>query len=150
MNAVLESLPILILYPHNRCNCRCIMCDIWKFDTTRELTLADLERHARDIDKLGVEWVVLSGGEPLMHSDLFGLCRFFRDRHIRVTVLSTGLLLERNVEKVADAIDDVIVSLDGPPEIHDRIRRVPEAFESVAKGIMALRRLRPDMEIRAR
>ena len=30
-------LPILILYPHSRCNCRCLMCDIWK-KRTYEMT----------------------------------------------------------------------------------------------------------------
>ena len=26
----LESLPILALSVHSACNCRCVMCDIWK------------------------------------------------------------------------------------------------------------------------
>lgn len=150
MNPVLESLPILVLYPHNRCNCRCLMCDIWKTDTARELTVADLDRHRADIEKLGVEWVVLSGGEPLMHSDLTGLCRFFRQRHIRITVLSTGLLLERNVEKLLTAVDDVIISLDGPPDVHDLIRRVPGAFARLAAGVRAIHRMQPGFPIAAR
>ena len=150
MNPVLDTLPILILYPHNRCNCRCIMCDIWKTDTIQELTLGDLERHAADFDRLRVEWVVLSGGEPLMHSDLFGLCRFFRNRGIRVTVLSTGLLIERNAEKLVEAVDDIIVSLDGPPQIHDGIRRVPGAFNRLAAGARALHQARPDFPMAAR
>lgn len=150
MNPVVKSLPILVLYPHSRCNCRCLMCDIWKTDTARELTVADLDRHAADIEKLGVEWVVLSGGEPLMHSDLTGLCRFFRQRQIRITVLSTGLLLERNAEKLAAAVDDIIVSLDGPPDVHDRIRRVPAAFARLAAGIRAIHRIQPGFPIAAR
>jgi MoaA/NifB/PqqE/SkfB family radical SAM enzyme len=42
------------------------------------------------------------------------------------------------------------VSLDGPPQIHDQIRRVPKAFERLAKGVEALRKLRPQMTIRGR
>ena len=38
---------------------------------------------------LGVEWVVFTGGEPLMHSDLFRLSAMLRARGIRVTMLST-------------------------------------------------------------
>ncbi len=150
MNPTLDSLPILILYPHNRCNCRCLMCDIWKTTSTRELTLADLARHAADFATLRLEWVVFSGGEPLMHSDLAPLCRFFRDRGIRVTVLTTGLLLARHAAMVAEQIDDVIVSLDGPASIHDRIRRVPGAYSSLAAGVEALHRLRPALPISAR
>jgi MoaA/NifB/PqqE/SkfB family radical SAM enzyme len=150
MNPTLQSLPILILYPHSRCNCRCLMCDIWKTDTARELTLADLTRYGEDFAKLRLEWVVFSGGEPLMHSHLAPLCRFFRDRGIRVTLLTTGLLLARHAALVAEEIDDVIVSLDGPPSVHDRIRRVPGAYSALAAGINAVQRLRPSLPISAR
>ncbi len=120
MNPILDSLPVLILYPHSRCNCRCVMCDIWKTDSTREISAAELERHAEDIALLSVEWVVFSGGEPLMHSDLFRLCRFLHERNIRTTLLSTGLLIERHADQIVDCLDDLIVILlDGPPETHD-------------------------------
>jgi Fe-coproporphyrin III synthase len=150
LNPVIESLPILILYPHSRCNCRCVMCDIWKDPNTAEIGTADLERHLADIERLSVQWVVLSGGEPLMHSDLFRFCSLLRKRRIRITLLSTGLLLERNAASIVETIDDVIVSLDGPPAIHDRIRRVPKAFETMKRGIEAILRLRPAFSISAR
>jgi Fe-coproporphyrin III synthase len=150
VNPVLESLPVLILYPHSRCNCRCVMCDIWKTDSTREISAAELERHGEDIARLRVEWVVFSGGEPLMHSDLFRLCRFLRERKIRTTLLSTGLLLERHASQIAEWVDDVIVSLDGPLEIHDAIRRVPRAFELLAAGVAALHIRKRDFAVTAR
>jgi MoaA/NifB/PqqE/SkfB family radical SAM enzyme len=146
----IERMPILILFPHSRCNCRCVMCDIWKTDAIQEISAADLERHAEDIEQLGVEWVVLSGGEPLMHSDLFRLCAMLRARNIRLTLLSTGLLLERNASRIVEHIHDVIVSLDGPPDVHDRIRRVPRAFDLLGAGVQALRRLDSKFPIAAR
>jgi MoaA/NifB/PqqE/SkfB family radical SAM enzyme len=150
MNPVLEALPVLILYPHNRCNCRCVMCDIWKTDSTQEITAAELERHGEDIARLRVEWVVFSGGEPLMHSDLFRLSRFLREREIRTTLLSTGLLVERFADQIVDCLDDVIVSLDGPPETHDAIRRVPRAFNLLAAGVAALHQRDTDFSVSAR
>ena len=50
---------------------------------------------------LGVRQVVLTGGEPLMHRDLVSLCSFFRDLNIRLTLLTTGLLLLKRAETVA-------------------------------------------------
>ncbi len=150
LNPVLSRLPILILSPHSRCNCRCVMCDIWKTTDAREISAADLERHVASLEGMGVEWVVFTGGEPLMHSDLFRLCRILRGRDIRVTILSTGLLLERHAEAIVANVDDVIVSLDGPAEIHDRIRRVPGAFEKLARGVMTLRSLREDFPVSGR
>jgi Fe-coproporphyrin III synthase len=60
------------------------------------------------------------------------------------------LLLQSQAEIIAANIDDVTVSLDGPPVVHNHIRRVPDAFERLAAGVSALRQLRPDMQIRAR
>jgi MoaA/NifB/PqqE/SkfB family radical SAM enzyme len=150
MNPTLDSVPILILYPHSRCNCRCIMCDIWKDTTKAEISPAELERHLLDFERLSVQWVVLSGGEPLMHSDLFRLCALLRERHIRVTLLTTGLLLDRNAAPIVNFLDDVIVSLDGPAAIHDEIRRVVGAFALLEKGIQAIHRLQPTFPISAR
>jgi len=150
MTSTLDRLPILILSPHNRCNCRCVMCDIWKSTDAREISLDELNAHLDSIESLHVEWIVLSGGEPLMHSDLFRLCAAIKARGIRITLLSTGLLLARHADNIVRSIDDVIVSLDGPPAVHDHIRRVPGAFEKLAQGIAAIRSLRPGYPITAR
>jgi MoaA/NifB/PqqE/SkfB family radical SAM enzyme len=150
MNPVIEKLPVLILSPHSRCNCRCVMCDIWKTTDAREIAAADLERHIGSIERLGVEWVVFTGGEPLMHSDLFRLCAILRSRGIRITILSTGLLLERHASAIVENVGDVIVSLDGPPEIHDRVRRVPGAFQMLRTGIGAIRTRSTGFPITAR
>jgi len=146
----IDSLPILVLLPHSRCNCRCLMCDIWKIRQVREIAAADLEPHLESLRALQVRWVVFSGGEPLMHADLAPLAGPLRAEGIRLTLLTSGLLLERHTRLVSDFFDDVIVSLDGPPAIHDQIRSVPRAFDRLAQGVKSLRRLRPDLPINAR
>src|SRR5947207_4832502 len=144
------ALPVLVLFPHTRRNCRCVMCDIWRIRQAREITARDLEPHLESIRALGVRWVVFSGGEPQMHTDLPALSRMLRAEGIRLTLLTAGLLLELEARSVAGTIDDVIVSLDGPRDIHDRIRRVPRAFDRLARGVEALRDLRPGMVVGGR
>ena len=144
------ALPILILNPHGRCNCRCTMCDIWKETAGTSLSLSAIERQMADFERLGLQWVVLSGGEALMHPDIFSICRLLHSREIRVTVLSTGLLLERFAASVAAHVDEVVVSLDGPEAVHDRIRGVPGAFRRTAAGVAAVRRIRGDYPFGAR
>src|SRR5215469_362195 len=100
MTPTLTHLPVLVLEPHSRCNCRCVMCDIWKTTDARDISLTELQRHLSDFERLQVEWVVFSGGEPLMHSDLFALAGLIRRRGIRSTILSTGLLLERYAQQI--------------------------------------------------
>lgn len=133
------SLPVVTLLPFSRCNCRCAMCDIWKEKNGAALSRHDVERLLPDLGRLGTRRVVLSGGEPLMHPDLFGLVRPLREAGLGLTLLSSGLLLERFAGPVASAFDDVVVSLDGPREVHDAIRGVPGAFERLRRGVRALR-----------
>jgi MoaA/NifB/PqqE/SkfB family radical SAM enzyme len=126
------------------------MCDIWKNTSAAEITVEELSNHLADIEALRVKWVVFSGGEPLMHTDLFRLADILRSRSIRVTLLSTGLLLSRYAQQISTGIDEVIVSLDGPPEIHDQIRRVPGAYSKLGDGIRDIHALNPALPISGR
>jgi Fe-coproporphyrin III synthase len=147
---VIHDLPVLVVHAHSSCNCRCIMCDIWKTPEGKAFRKADLEPHLASIRRLGVRWVVFSGGEPLMNAELPVLCEILRAENIRLTLLTTGLLLQKCASTVAAGFDDVIVSLDGPPEVHDKIRRVEKAFALLEAGVKALREQRPEMRITAR
>ena len=150
VNHTIEELPVLVIHAHTRCNCRCVMCDIWKSTENREFTPEQLEAQMPAIERLGVRWVVFTGGEPLMHSDLFALSRRLRAAGVRVTILSTGLLLARFAHEIVAEIDDVIVSLDGPEEIHDRIRRVPGSFRAIADGVAAIHAIQSSYAVAAR
>src|SRR6266705_5690942 len=90
---LIRTLPVLVLLPHNRCNCRCLMCDIWKIREVREINREDLQPHLDSLRQLRVRWLVLSGGEPLLHSSLTALCDAVRGEGIRITLLTSGLLL---------------------------------------------------------
>lgn len=135
----ITSLPILILFPHSRCNCRCLMCDIWRATTTSQLDPADIARWLDEWRVLGVRRVVLSGGEALLHSRLWDLCGHLREAGIGITLLSTGLLLRRHAAALVTYCDDVIVSLDGPPALHDQIRAIPRAYAKLAEGVAAVK-----------
>jgi Fe-coproporphyrin III synthase len=146
----LTQLPVLVLHAHTSCNCRCIMCDIWKTKGARSLGPADLQPHLESIRRLGVRWVVLSGGEPLLNGEWPQLCSSLRRERVRLTLLTTGLLLGKQAAQVAELFDDVIISLDGPERIHDEIRRVHKAFAVLRLGVAAVRGQRPSLSITAR
>jgi len=148
----IHSLPILTLMPHEGCNCRCVMCDIWKANANGVTLDADEVRAQVDaIGDLRVRWVVLSGGEALLHPNLWTMCRVLREAGVtRITLLSTGLLLEREALEIIRHCDEVIVSLDGTPVVHDAIRRIPRAFDRLATGVAALREHPPRIRITAR
>lgn len=147
----IHTLPIVVLMPHSRCNCRCVMCDIWRANRNGQEIAPDLlAQHIDSFRKLGVEWVVMSGGEALMHSNLWALCEQVKALPAKITLLSTGLLLKRHAENVIKWSDDVVVSLDGSGEVHNEIRRIPHAFEKLSEGVAALKEIDPDFPVTAR
>lgn len=146
----LTDLPILLLHVHDHCNCRCLMCDIWQRKNGKELDLADFARHRESLQRLGVRHVVLTGGEPLLHRSFGDLCGFLAECGVRITLLTTGLLLQKRAEIVADAVDEIIVSLDGPEEVHNQIRRVNGAWLLISEGIRAVRNRRPHIPVHGR
>ena len=146
----IHALPVLVIFPHNQCNCRCLMCDIWRIRQAQEITPADLEQQLSAFRKLGVSWVVFSGGEPQLNEKWSTLAEMVRSAGSRVTLLTAGLLLKTHAQVVADSVDDVIVSLDGPPIVHNSIRRIRDAFEQLSDGVRALRQVRSHMPVRAR
>src|SRR5579872_5865812 len=128
----ISEMPVLVLMPHSRCNCRCVMCDIWKANSEkREISTDELTRHLPAFKRLGVKRVALSGGEALMHSNLWKFCEQLNSIGVKISLLSTGLTLKAHASDIVAYCDDVIVSLDGSKEVHNRIRNIPNAYEKL-------------------
>ena len=145
------ALPIVILMPHSGCNCQCVMCDIWQGNGNASLlTEADVQGLLVSLKKLRTRWVVMSGGEALMNPNLFELCNLLRNRGLKVTILSSGLLLSRYARQLVEQSDEVIVSLDGSGAVHNAIRRVPDAFEKLANGVAEIKEMSSDFAISGR
>jgi radical SAM protein with 4Fe4S-binding SPASM domain len=124
------------------------MCDIWKAENGgAEMSLAAMEAQAEAIRKLKVQYVLISGGEPLKNHNLWTFCRSLRQQGVKVILLSTGLLLEANAEEIVASFDQLTVSVDGSPAVHDRIRQVNGCAEQLAAGIKAVLARRPDFAV---
>src|SRR5215469_8522162 len=146
----IQTMPVIVISLHEACDCRCVMCDIWKIRDPQAIPIVKLRQQLQSFDSLGVRWVVFTGGEPQRHQHFADFALALKARGIRVTLLTAGLELEEHADEVAAGVDDLIISLDGPPDVHNRIRRVPQAFERMARGFSAVRKARPDIPIRAR
>jgi len=145
------EMPVLVLMPHSRCNCRCVMCDIWKANSEKkEISTEDLATHLQAFKKLGVRRVALSGGEALMHSNLWKFCEQLNSIGAKISLLSTGLTLKVHASNIISHCDDVIVSLDGSREIHNQIRNIPNAFEKLAEGVKAIKKIDPSFRVTGR
>lgn len=147
----ISALPIVILMPHSACNCKCVMCDIWKGNhNLKQLTEKDVEGLVDSLRRYGTRQVLMSGGEALLNPNFFRLCAILKKEDIRITLLSTGLALARHIDNILEYIHDIIVSLDGDEEMHDTIRNIPGAFRKMKQGIVLLHSRRPDFRITCR
>jgi MoaA/NifB/PqqE/SkfB family radical SAM enzyme len=126
------------------------MCDIWQGTSQNRLTEADVQELLGSLKKLGTRWVIMSGGEALMHPNLFRLCDILRAEGMKITILSTGLLLKRYAPELVARTDEVIVSLDGSEAVHNAIRRIPQAYRKLAEGVQAVKELAPGYPVSAR
>lgn len=100
--------------------------------------------------RLGTRRVLMSGGEALLNPNFFRLCAILRGADIPITLLSTGIAVARYADSILQWVDEVIVSLDGDENGHDRIRNIPGAFRKMREGIEALHERRPGFRVSAR
>lgn len=147
----ISTLPIVILMPHSACNCRCVMCDIWKDNQNlKQLSEDDVKDLLQSLKKLGTQQVLMSGGEALLHQRFFSFCEILQNAGIGITLLSTGLALKKHAENITALVNEVIISLDGDAATHDSIRNIPNAFEKLKEGMVTIRNIEPRFRITAR
>jgi len=123
----------------SRCNMKCSFCDWWKMNmpelpTEKALTAID------EVCSLGVPFFDLSGGEPLLRKDLLTLAKKASSYGCLISMNTNGTLVKSDkASGIADAFDVVVVSLDGPKEIHDKIRGVAGTYDKAIEAIKLLK-----------
>ncbi len=123
----------------SRCNMKCSFCDWWKTNLP-ELPTKKALAAIDQVCNLDVSFFDLSGGEPLLRKDLPALARKASSYGCLVSMNTNGTLLKNvGVSKIADVLDVVVVSLDGPREIHDGIRGVAGTYDKAVEAIKSLR-----------
>ncbi|MFC1705463.1 radical SAM protein [Planctomycetota bacterium] len=133
-----------------RCNQRCAACHIWKRRSTGELSLAEIDRFFAS--SKGFSWVDLTGGEVFLRSDIEEIILTIIRRLPDLYMLhfpTNGLLTERILSTVDRVLLEpsrpprliVSVSLDGPEELHDRLRGTPGGWRKALATYSALRRM---------
>jgi len=127
------------------------MCDIWKGNKSgRQWDRSVVENLLTSLIKLKTQWVVMSGGEAIMHPDFFYFCDILNSIDIKITVLSSGLLLGKNAKALVKKTNEVIVSIDGSQSVHDKIRGIPGAYEKLKTGVLAIKEMNQNFPVSGR
>jgi radical SAM protein with 4Fe4S-binding SPASM domain len=85
----------------------------------------------------GVVDLGISGGEPLLRKDLYGIIAYAREHGLSVGLGSNGTTLNQasTARLAALGLNRLQVSLDGLRESHDRLRCWPGLFDKVLRAI---------------
>ncbi len=131
-----------------RCNLRCSHCLVEGGPNDKEeLTPHEALGVADQLADLGIAQVTLTGGEPLFRRDWSQVSRRLAERGVRLILSTNGHLLGEEVLAVLTELKflRVVMSLDGLPDAHNRVRRGRGRIGSLsshARVLLSIRRLR--------
>jgi radical SAM protein with 4Fe4S-binding SPASM domain len=114
------SLRYLELQITDACNLRCRHCYI---DSTgsRELSLEQIRDLLQEFVELQGLRVLITGGEPLVHSRFPEINEMLPDFFLRKVLFTNGILLTKDLLKTLK-VDEIQVSIDGLEKGHDAVR----------------------------
>ncbi|CAA9891124.1 Radical SAM domain protein [Candidatus Methylobacter favarea] len=131
--------PVVIWNLIRRCNLTCKHCYTTSadIDFPGELTTQEIYTVMDDLKAFKVPVLILSGGEPLLHPDIFSISRRAKAMGFYVALSSNGTKISRdNIDEIAAINYQYIgVSLDGIKDTHDRFRRVKGSFDEALRGV---------------
>jgi Fe-coproporphyrin III synthase len=135
--------PVVIWNLIRRCNLTCKHCYTTSadIDFPGELSISEIHAVMDDLKAFKVPVLILSGGEPLLHPDIFAISQRARDMGFYVALSSNGTLIDQsNIEQIAAINYQYIgVSLDGMREAHDKFRQKQGSFDASLAGIRLCR-----------
>ncbi len=125
-------------YVTYRCNAYCNFCHFASHENFNHVPFAkldDFKRNVAELSKLGVKYIDLTGGEPLLHKEINFMAEYAKSLNIKTSITSNALLYPKFAERLAGNIDLLHFSLDSPDENeHNQIRGVDcysKVFESI-------------------
>ena len=138
-----HQLRYLFLELTRRCNLNCRHCgsDCSKDSSMKEMTADTWQSVIRYMQHRYKPAFVLTGGEPLVRSDLFDITSCLKKNGAQWGMVSNGMALdsEKLDRLCSDGLSSITLSFDGPEENHLYIRRNPESWKRVLRAMNLLR-----------
>jgi len=96
------------------CNSRCVYCSCWRIRDPEGPDVETCWRTIADMAALGVRRLTLTGGEPLLRSDLEEIVRAGLEHQLYTTIVTNGLLLNRRRLEalIAAGLHSLTLSID--------------------------------------
>jgi len=140
------------------CNSKCKMCGVWKiYRENSELLQQEmkLEHFNKLFSEMGdyLLWLHLTGGEPFLRRDLIEILKIAVENCKNLTIIDTSTngfatnLIKSSVEQIAQLLQErkiifsIGISIDGPPEIHNNMRGIENAWNLAINTLKTLKEL---------
>jgi radical SAM protein with 4Fe4S-binding SPASM domain len=134
----------------NYCNVRCVICPVPNLRRKRGFVdEAVFKRIVEDIScEAGFLFLPQGFGELLLHGKCFQLLDFAHSMKIQpISVVTNGMLLhEKNILRLINTVDGILVTIDGITAKTYESIRVNSSFEKVTKNVEKFLEIRGDKE----
>lgn len=132
----------------DRCNSKCITCDVWKRDSSKENEMNTKEFFdvLDDLREIGCNSIQLTGGEALIRDDISELIDYASSLKMKTGLATNGLLLEKKAGSLEN-LDHLAVSVDGMRETNDEIRGIEGDFKKSINGIKKYKKVHDNPSI---
>lgn len=130
-----ERLPYSVSFTlTNRCNFRCDYCDI-PAKAEFEMSTDEFRAAISELVRAGMARASFSGGEALLRPDAVDIIEHAKSERCFTSLNSNGWLTSKHLDRLGDCLDMLMVSLDGPDEVHDVVRKRKGSYDRVIRTI---------------
>ncbi len=129
------SVPYTILIdPTSNCNLRCKGCWAGEYEKHHSLSFEEVDRIVNEAKELGMYFIVMSGGEPMMWKHLPELCRKHYD--VAFMIYTNGTLIDEKAAQWMREVGNIspAISLEGGREETDQ-RRGEGVYDKIMAGM---------------
>lgn len=109
---------------------------------TKEMTLSEVKSVLEILSNLGVQKLMITGGEPTYRTDFIEIVEYACSRFIAVSIASNGYLITEDLAHSLSKFRNKVVvqiSIDGIEEHHNKIRCVHDSYKKAMAAIKFLR-----------
>jgi len=124
----------------NKCNLKCIHCYSSSSNLNHNfITIDDFHTAISEIKNIGCNKIQLTGGEPLLHPQIFQLIEIAHKKNIEVELFTNATLLsEKHLSFFREKNIKIAISILGDKKATELITKTPDSLNRVIKNIKSV------------
>jgi radical SAM protein with 4Fe4S-binding SPASM domain len=130
----------------SRCNLKCVHCYLgpqeeqWK-KRSQEMSTDKVFSVIDEIVAAGTLYLLITGGDPMVHRDFKKVYRYAREQGLLVTIFCDGILVNDDIIELFKELPPYVVEISlygATAEVYEAVTRVKGSYAKAIKGIKRL------------